>query len=94
MKPRSVDRGNVKPSSSELDLRHLVFICHASLSDRRINLGILTDQVGIHHAAHDGARPDDSHLHDDIVKRSGLARGKDAWCARLSTWNMPIVSAR
>jgi len=27
------------------------------------------ENVGMHHAAHDGAGPDDSHLHDDIVKR-------------------------
>ena len=52
------------------------------------------ENVGMHHAAHDGAGPDDSHLHDDIVKRFRPGARKDACCARLSTWNMPIVSAR
>ena len=50
-------------------------------------------QIRVHHFADDGAGPDDGHLHHDVVKRRGFMRGRQDICARLSTWNMPMVSA-
>ena len=51
-------------------------------------------QIRMHHLAHDRAGPDDRHLHHDVVKplAASCAASEDI-CARLSTWNMPTVSA-
>ena len=46
----------------------------------------------MHHFAHNRPGPDERHLHHEVVKILRLERGSVAICARLSTWNMPIVS--
>ena len=51
-------------------------------------------QIRMHHLADDGAGADDRDLHHDVVETlSGCMRGRQDICARLSTWNMPMVSA-
>ena len=46
------------------------------------------DRVALHRAG-----PDDRHLDDQVLERSGRALGSACIWARLSTWNMPTVSA-
>ena len=51
-------------------------------------------QIRMHHLPDDRPRPDDRHLHDEVVEAGfGLSRGSVAICARDSTWKTPIVSA-
>jgi hypothetical protein len=45
------------------------------------------------HLADNGTGPDNGHLHHNVVEMFGRIRGSVAICARLSTWNMPTVSA-
>jgi hypothetical protein len=57
-------------------------------------LAVAAAQIGMHHAALDRSRPDDRHLDDQIVQFSaGFMRGSMLICARLSTWNTPMLSA-
>jgi hypothetical protein len=50
-------------------------------------------QVGVHHAALDGAGPHDGDLDHQVVEAAGRRRGSMLICARLSIWNTPTVSA-
>ena len=54
----------------------------------------LPPQIGMHHVALDRTGPHDRHLDHEIVKFFGFSRGSIDICARLSTWNTPMVSAR
>ena len=49
--------------------------------------------IRVHHFADDGTGANDGHLHHQIVEARRSVEGKEAICARLSTWNIPTVSA-
>ena len=50
-------------------------------------------EIGMHHFADDRPGPDDRDFDHEVVELLGFMRGSVAICARLSTWNMPMVSA-
>jgi hypothetical protein len=70
--------------------RHLQLL--ARVAHRHLALAPV--QVGVHHAALDGAGPHDGHLDHQVVIAAGRSRGSMLICARLSIWNTPTVSAR
>lgn len=48
----------------------------------------------MHRAALDGAGADEGDLDGEVVEGPGLQAGSSPICARDSTWNTPIESAR